>query len=166
MPFIPHTPDDVADMLAVIGVEAIGDLFDEIPAELLVDELAVPTALSEIEVARLMTARAALDGRALNFIGAGAYEHHIPAPADSYYKAHAHPDHSTVLGRRIRPPRLKFSDDRVSGTLERRPRPPICAVLGALGSRCSTRRSPGPERSPVTGAVSAVLNQAHLRRSS
>jgi glycine dehydrogenase subunit 1 len=80
MPFIPHTPDDVADMLAVIGVEAIGDLFDEIPAELLVDELAVPTALSEMEVGRLMTERAALDGRALNFIGAGAYEHHIPAP--------------------------------------------------------------------------------------
>ncbi len=27
-----------------------------------------------------MTERAAIDGRPLNFIGAGAYEHHIPAP--------------------------------------------------------------------------------------
>src|SRR5580698_15535 len=33
-----------------------------------------------MEVARLLTERAALDGRPLNFIGAGAYEHHIPAP--------------------------------------------------------------------------------------
>ena len=40
----------------------------------------VPPALCEMEVARLMTERAASDGRPLNFIGAGAYEHHIPAP--------------------------------------------------------------------------------------
>jgi glycine dehydrogenase subunit 1 len=33
-----------------------------------------------MEVSRLASARAAQDGRPLNFIGAGAYEHHIPAP--------------------------------------------------------------------------------------
>ncbi len=33
-----------------------------------------------MEVARLLTERALRDGRPLNFIGAGAYEHHIPAP--------------------------------------------------------------------------------------
>jgi glycine dehydrogenase subunit 1 len=42
--------------------------------------LNVPPPLSEMEIGRLMFARAALDGRPLNFIGAGAYEHHIPAP--------------------------------------------------------------------------------------
>jgi glycine dehydrogenase subunit 1 len=36
--------------------------------------------MSEMEVGRLMMERAAQDGRLLNFIGAGAYEHHIPAP--------------------------------------------------------------------------------------
>src|SRR5690606_5975619 len=36
-------------------------------------------ALSEMEITRLMHARAAQDGHYLNFIGAGAYEHHIPA---------------------------------------------------------------------------------------
>jgi glycine dehydrogenase subunit 1 len=35
--------------------------------------------MTEMEVMRLMEERAALDGRWLNFIGAGAYEHHIPA---------------------------------------------------------------------------------------
>ena len=39
----------------------------------------VPQALTEMEVGRLMHERAARDGRPLNFIGAGAYEHHIPA---------------------------------------------------------------------------------------
>ncbi len=39
----------------------------------------VPDELNEMEVGRLMTERAALDGRPSCFIGAGAYEHHIPA---------------------------------------------------------------------------------------
>jgi glycine dehydrogenase subunit 1 len=81
MPFIPHTSDDIAQMLAVIGVPSIDALFDEIPPELRAKPLdGVPTALSEMEIGRLMTERAAMDGRPLNFLGAGAYEHHIPAP--------------------------------------------------------------------------------------
>src|SRR5580698_3693028 len=80
MAFIPHTPDDVERMLALIGVKSIDDLFDEIPAALRARPLEVPPALGEMEVGRLLTDRAAADGRPLNFIGAGAYEHHIPAP--------------------------------------------------------------------------------------
>src|ERR1700727_1526959 len=81
MPFIPHTPDDIAHMLAVIGVPSIDTLFDEIPAALKAKPLdGVPPALCEMDVGRLVTERAAIDGRPLNFIGAGAYEHHIPAP--------------------------------------------------------------------------------------
>jgi len=80
MAFIPHTPDDVARMLQLIGVQSIDDLFDEIPGELRAGVLGVPPAMSEMELGRLMAERAAGDGRPLNFIGAGAYEHHIPAP--------------------------------------------------------------------------------------
>jgi glycine dehydrogenase subunit 1 len=80
MPFIPHTEDDIQAMLAAIGVRSIDDLFDEIPAELRSGKLTqVPARMSEMEVSRLMSARAEQDGRALCFIGAGAYEHHIPA---------------------------------------------------------------------------------------
>lgn len=80
MPFIPHTPEDVAAMLAAVGVADIADLFDEIPAGLLNSELRrVPEGLNEMQAARLMIERAATDGRHLNFIGAGACEHHIPA---------------------------------------------------------------------------------------
>ncbi len=80
MPFIPHTETDVAEMLAVIGAPGIEALFDEIPAQLRIQSLArIPEALTEMEIARLMQERAQRDGRPLNFIGAGAYEHHIPA---------------------------------------------------------------------------------------
>ncbi|MDH4048396.1 MAG: aminomethyl-transferring glycine dehydrogenase subunit GcvPA [Gammaproteobacteria bacterium] len=79
MPFIPHTDDDVKAMLETIGVDSIEQLFDEIPKELRIDELkGVPEALSEMEITRLMRARSRQDGVPLCFIGAGAYEHHIP----------------------------------------------------------------------------------------
>jgi glycine dehydrogenase subunit 1 len=80
MPFIPHTESDVREMLAAIGTTDSAALFDEIPVELLCKGLeGVPPGLSEMEISRLMRARARQDGQLLNFLGAGAYEHHIPA---------------------------------------------------------------------------------------
>ena len=95
MPFIPHTEDDTREMLAAIGASSIDDLFDEIPQQLLIRSLdGVPPALSEMEISRLMRERAAQDGAPLCFIGAGAYEHHIPqavwdiATRGEYYSAY------------------------------------------------------------------------------
>jgi glycine dehydrogenase subunit 1 len=79
MPFIPHTEDEVREMLGTIGASSIDELFDEIPRDLLIKDLdGVPDALSEMEISRLMRGRAAEDRGVLCFIGAGAYEHHIP----------------------------------------------------------------------------------------
>ncbi len=80
MPFIPHTEEDIAEMLASIGANTIEELFDEIPSDLISGELTgVPPGLSEMEISRLMMERANADGLYQNYIGAGAYEHHIPA---------------------------------------------------------------------------------------
>ncbi len=80
MPFIPHSEADIAAMLQAIGVPDVDALFDEIPAELKSEALkAIPEGLNEMQVARLMRARAAQDGTPLCFAGGGAYEHHIPA---------------------------------------------------------------------------------------
>jgi len=80
MAFIPHTPEDVEAMLATIGVADIERLFEEIPASLRIRSLeGIPSQLSEMEIGRLMSERARTDGRPLCFIGAGAYEHHIPS---------------------------------------------------------------------------------------
>ncbi|HEX4242649.1 MAG TPA: aminomethyl-transferring glycine dehydrogenase subunit GcvPA [Steroidobacteraceae bacterium] len=80
MAYIPHTSEDIAQMLDSIGVRSIDDLFDEIPPGLRARALELPAAVGEMEIARLMSERAAADGRPMSFIGAGAYEHHIPSP--------------------------------------------------------------------------------------
>lgn len=81
MPFIPHTEQDIQEMLATIGVANIEALFDEIPTSLKenVSLKQIPAGISEMALSRLMQKRAAQDGQMLCFIGAGAYEHHIPA---------------------------------------------------------------------------------------
>ena len=80
MPFIPHTDDEINEMLSVIGIDSIENLFDEIPAHLKIKGLEkVPTGLNEMSINRLMQQRAAQDGQPLCFIGAGSYDHHIPA---------------------------------------------------------------------------------------
>jgi len=79
MPFIPHTEQEVREMLDAIGVRRIDELFDEIPAALRTSLKEVPAGLAEMDVARLMKARAAANDGTLCFIGAGAYRHHIPA---------------------------------------------------------------------------------------
>ncbi|MES9959132.1 MAG: aminomethyl-transferring glycine dehydrogenase subunit GcvPA [Sedimenticola sp.] len=80
MPFIPHTEEEVSEMLATIGASDIESLFDEIPENLKCGELVtVPPAMSEMEIGQLMGARALEDSRPVCFIGAGAYDHHVPA---------------------------------------------------------------------------------------
>ncbi len=80
MPFIPHTENEIAQMLETIGVDSIDDLFDEIPAHLRAGVLeAVPHGMNEMQVSRLMRQRADQNTTAICFLGAGAYEHHIPS---------------------------------------------------------------------------------------
>jgi len=79
MPFIPHSQEDIASMLEVINLNNLEELFDEIPKNLRAEDFKnIPEGLTEQEISRLMLERAAQDGMDLNFIGAGAYQHHIP----------------------------------------------------------------------------------------
>ena len=80
MPFIPHTAGDVRRMLDTLGAESLDTLFDEIPQALRCKPLTgIADGLSEMDVTRLMRERSEQDSGALCFLGAGAYEHHIPA---------------------------------------------------------------------------------------
>ncbi len=80
MPFIPHTQADVDAMLEEIGVDAIDTLFDEIPERLMGGELNdVPDGMSEMQMLNLLAERAAEDSGYTCFLGAGSYDHHIPA---------------------------------------------------------------------------------------
>ena len=80
MPFVPHTEQDERVMLKTIGVDSIEALFDEIPANIRSSNLTrLPTAITEQALLRLMSERARQDEVRLSFLGAGAYEHHIPS---------------------------------------------------------------------------------------
>lgn len=80
MPFIPHTENEITDMLKAIGVDSIEDLFEEIPSHLRAKEMTgIPEGKTEMEVSQLLHARARQNTNLTCFIGAGAYEHHIPA---------------------------------------------------------------------------------------
>lgn len=80
MPFIPHTEAEIESMLGVIGANSIDDLFDEIPAHLQVDGLhKVPAGISEMAMLAKLSKRAQQDDAGVCFVGAGSYDHHIPA---------------------------------------------------------------------------------------
>ena len=80
MPFVPHTIDDERIMLETIDVSSIESLFNEIPHDLRNGQLEkTPAGVSEMTMLRLMSERAAQDSMSLSFLGAGAYEHHIPS---------------------------------------------------------------------------------------
>lgn len=79
MPFIPHTPDEKRQMLDIIGTKNTEALFDEIPSALKLKTFNLDAGLSEQTMLRRMQARANQDTYELSFLGAGAYEHHIPA---------------------------------------------------------------------------------------
>jgi glycine dehydrogenase subunit 1 len=67
-------------MLSVIGAGSIDELFDEIPERMRIAGLPqLGRGLSEAEITQLMLERAEQDGRPLCFLGAGAYDHYIPA---------------------------------------------------------------------------------------
>ena len=86
MRYLPLTPDDRTQMLAAIGAASVDDLFRDVPDTAQLDGLLdLPLHQGEIEVERAMSALAAKNlpaGSVPNFIGAGAYRHHVPASVD------------------------------------------------------------------------------------
>ena len=77
--FIANTPQDREEMLRKIGVSSVKDLLSQIPQELLYPALGLPQALTEQELTAHVHKLAARNQPLKNFIGAGIYEHFIPA---------------------------------------------------------------------------------------
>ncbi|MGA2781241.1 MAG: aminomethyl-transferring glycine dehydrogenase subunit GcvPA [Smithella sp.] len=81
MDYCPHTPDDIKQMQASIGIAGIDELFADIPKKFRLKQIPdIPAALSELETMSVMSD---LAGRnklpRLTLTGAGAYHHYIPA---------------------------------------------------------------------------------------
>jgi glycine dehydrogenase subunit 1 len=83
--YISITADERAEMLAAIGVDAIADLFHDVPEPLRFPIVDLPAPLSEIELRRelgKMSAQNANPNTHSVFLGAGAYNHFVPSAVD------------------------------------------------------------------------------------
>ena len=84
--FFPHTDRERDEMLAAVGVKSLEELFAAVPAKFRFPQLHLPPALSEMEAVFQMQelSQANESARELAcFLGAGAYNHYIPAAVDS-----------------------------------------------------------------------------------
>lgn len=84
MPYVPHTEEETRQMLDVVGVKSIDDLFADIPEDLRPKSFDLPEGMSEMAVMARMERLAAKNKTdAVSFLGAGFYDHHIPAAVDA-----------------------------------------------------------------------------------
>jgi len=84
--YLPHTDAERKAMLATVGVERLEELFQDVPERVRFPDLNLPPALTEMEVLDEMHNLAWANESARDlicFLGAGAYNHYIPAAVDS-----------------------------------------------------------------------------------
>lgn len=80
MGYCANTPEEIREMLAVIGAGSVEELFSPIPEELRANSFDLPAGMSEFELLGVMRSKAAAGGaEIIPFIGGGIYDHIIPA---------------------------------------------------------------------------------------
>lgn len=87
--FIPHTEQELQEMLNTIGVGHLDDLFKDIPEKHRYPNLHIPDGLSEMEVQRYLRELSSVNETVADmpcFLGAGAYNHYSPAVVDSFLR--------------------------------------------------------------------------------
>jgi glycine dehydrogenase subunit 1 len=85
MTYIPHSPKERDAMLATIGIKSLEELFKDIPARFRFPDLDLPPALTEMEAAAELAGYANANETSqtfVSFLGAGVYNHYIPAAID------------------------------------------------------------------------------------
>jgi glycine dehydrogenase subunit 1 len=83
--YIPHSHAEREEMLKVIGIEKLEDLFQNLPQEHLYPELNIPAGVTEMEAFEELQHIAAANETVKDlacFLGAGAYHHYIPTAID------------------------------------------------------------------------------------
>ena len=87
MTFIPHSPRERDAMLDTIGVKSLEDLFKDVPKKHRFPTLRLPAALTEMEASaelgELSLGNENVRTDLVCFLGAGAYNHYIPAAVDT-----------------------------------------------------------------------------------
>src|SRR5512135_1273360 len=86
MTYLPHNPSERDAMLTAIGVKSLEDLFAAVPPAHRFPDLHLPPALTEMEAAaeldQISLGNENVRTDLVSFLGAGAYNHYIPAAVD------------------------------------------------------------------------------------
>ena len=78
--FFPHTPAEIEQMLATVGVASLDDLYADVPDELLLKrDYDIPSVMSEIEIRRFFTDLGRANNQLACFAGGGFYHRYAPA---------------------------------------------------------------------------------------
>ena len=85
--YVPHAQADVVTMLDAVGAGDIGDLFSEISRDVRLSRpLDLPAGVPEVELLaelRALAARTTPASELVSFLGAGVYDHYVPAVVDA-----------------------------------------------------------------------------------
>jgi len=82
--YLPHTREDIEEMLKITGAKTLDDLFSSIPKNLKMNKpYAIPNQLSDDELTRHMQGLANQNRELIIFRGAGAYDHYTPSVVKS-----------------------------------------------------------------------------------
>jgi glycine dehydrogenase subunit 1 len=84
--FIPHTDADRAAMLRAVGISKLDDLFGDVPEKYRFPALNLPPAQTEMEISAELQEMALANESVRElacFLGAGAYNHYVPAAVDA-----------------------------------------------------------------------------------
>ncbi|HEX2732956.1 MAG TPA: aminomethyl-transferring glycine dehydrogenase subunit GcvPA [Polyangiaceae bacterium] len=85
MRYLPHTPEEIRQMLDAIGVDSFDALFDAVPPSARFGKrLNIPEGLDEPTLMQNLQSLAAQNegAKLTSFLGAGIYAHHIPPAVD------------------------------------------------------------------------------------
>lgn len=78
--YMPHTEKDIKEMLDVVGVKMIDDLYKDVPEEVIFSrDYAIPSCMSEIELRKHLKELASKNNSLTIFAGGGVYDHYSPS---------------------------------------------------------------------------------------
>jgi len=80
-PYLPHTDEDISEMLKQVGIHSVDDLFADIPEDVkLKKPLNIPGGATEYEVSKEISALSKKNiTEYISFMGCGSYDHIIPS---------------------------------------------------------------------------------------
>jgi glycine dehydrogenase subunit 1 len=81
--FTPHTENEIKEMLSVIGVNSIDELFKDIPDELKLKSFNIPAGKTEYEIRKVFDNLAKSNRELILFAGGGYYDHFIPSAVNA-----------------------------------------------------------------------------------